>query len=212
MSPLRLNLGCGPTAVDGWVNVDRSPNVILDRLPALKNLLFAGGVLSPGHMASWPRNVVHFDVRKGLPYPEGSVEAIYSSHMLEHLYLDEARGVLQESRRVLARGGILRLALPDSEQLAANLVNGVTREVDDAGLEFNLALYAYPMERPSLKSRLVGNLGANVHRWQPTRSLVKKLLEGAGFQRIEERQFLDGELPDLSSVEHRQESFFIEAT
>jgi hypothetical protein len=28
---MRLNLGSGPRAVPGWVNIDPSPNIVLDR-------------------------------------------------------------------------------------------------------------------------------------------------------------------------------------
>jgi len=211
MSGLRLNLGCGPNAVDGWINIDRSPNVVLDRLPAVKQSLAKLRILSAPHMESWPREVVRVDVRKGLDYPTGSATAIYSSHMLEHMYLEEARAVLRESRRILAPGGVLRLALPDGEQIAADLIKGVAPDGEDPGLEFNRRLCAFSFEPPTRRQRIVGKFGGSPHRWQPTRGLVTMLLRQAGYSTVEECTFQVGRLPDVASVEHREESFFLEA-
>src|SRR5687767_10047258 len=84
--PDRLNLGCGLNSIDGWENLDRSPGLILDRAYPLKRLLHRAGLLTSEHMTRWPRNIRIHDVVKGLPYADASVSAIYSSHMLEHLY------------------------------------------------------------------------------------------------------------------------------
>ncbi len=209
--PVRVNLGCGPMAPAGWINIDGSPNVLLDRVRVVKRALRMLGVLSDAHMTSWPDEIVHFDVRKPLPFEAGSVECIYSSHLLEHLYLCDAQAVLGESRRVLATGGVLRLALPDAEQLAADLLNGVTDGTDDPGLYFNRRLWAHPLMRPSRRQKIASLFGGSTHRWQPTRSLVTSLLKEAGFTRVWECRFLQGNLPDLATVEHREESFFLEA-
>lgn len=212
MTGIRLNLGCGPYAAKGWINIDRSPNVVLDRFSAMKQLLAAVGILSGSHMVRWPREVVRVDVRKGLAYPTGSAEAIYSSHMLEHLYLDEARALLRESRRVLQPGGILRLALPDGEQIAVDLAKGISPDGDEPGLAFNRRLGAFPFHPPTGKQRLLARFGGSPHRWQPTRGLVTMLLEEAGFTAVDVCSYRTGRIPDLASVEHREESFFVEAT
>lgn len=95
----KVNLGCGLDAVDGWLNLDRSPSVLLRRFGPLKSLLHRVGVLADAHMVEWPNSVVRHDVQKGLPVADGSVEAIYTSHMLEHLPLPVVRDVLRECRR-----------------------------------------------------------------------------------------------------------------
>ncbi len=208
---MKLNLGCGLTAPIGWINIDRSPNLLLDQVRPVKRALGRLGLLSEAHMTSWPRNVFRVNVRKGLAYESGSIEAIYSSHMLEHIYLDEVTPILKECRRVICVGGVMRVALPDGEQWAAGLLAGDDRETGEPGLEFNKHLKAQPFARPSLQSRVVGVFGASPHRWQPTYSLVAKMFKDAGFVDVERREFLTGNLPDISSVEHRRDSLFIEA-
>lgn len=57
------------------------------------------------------------DVKKGLPYEDKTVDLMFSSHFLEHLTYEEAKGFLVECRRVMKKGAVLRLVLPDAEKL-----------------------------------------------------------------------------------------------
>ena len=83
----RVNIGCGPYPAPGWVNIDVLP---------------------------FP-NVHYWDCRRGLPFSDGAVTAIYSEHSFEHLDLDaEAKPYLQECLRCLRPGGVLRLVVPDA--------------------------------------------------------------------------------------------------
>ena len=85
-TPLRLNLGSGASPRAGFVNVDRDPRADL-----------------------------HLDVRRGLPFPDGSCAEIYAEHLLEHLaYPGEVEAVLRDWLRVLAPGGMLSLGVPDT--------------------------------------------------------------------------------------------------
>lgn len=84
--PLMVNLGSGPNHIDGWVDVD----------------LFGGDVVA--------------DLRRPLPFGDDSVACINAAHVLEHLrHPDEAWALLAECRRILRRGGRLRLVVPDIE-------------------------------------------------------------------------------------------------
>lgn len=50
-----------------------------------------------------------------LPYPDGSVDEIRASHILEHFTFAESQAALKEWARVLKPGGRIRLAVPDLE-------------------------------------------------------------------------------------------------
>ena len=54
----------------------------------------------------------------------GSVDGIWSSHVLEHVYAHEAPTVLAEFFRVLRLGGILGLQTPDLQAVGAYLAMG----------------------------------------------------------------------------------------
>ena len=63
-------------------------------------------------------NVLSVDVNSGLPFSSEFADVCYSSHVLEHLDKAGARNLIAECFRVLKRGGVIRLVLPDLEALA----------------------------------------------------------------------------------------------
>jgi predicted SAM-dependent methyltransferase len=83
---IRLNLGCGWDHKDGWTNVD----------------LFATSA------------DVHWDLRLGIPLPDGTVEAIIHEHMLEHLSLSDGFAFTRACLTALRPGGVLRIGVPDA--------------------------------------------------------------------------------------------------
>ena len=52
------------------------------------------------------------------PIPDSSIDAIWSSHNLEHLYRHEVPQALSEFMRVLCPNGLLFLTLPDLQRVA----------------------------------------------------------------------------------------------
>jgi len=90
--PLRLlNFGCGSTYHSEWVNLDAAP-------------------VSP--------EVIAHDLRRGFPHAADSFDAVYGSHVLEHLDPQAGMRLLQECFRVLKPGGIVRIVVPDLETMA----------------------------------------------------------------------------------------------
>ncbi|TKB92689.1 MAG: methyltransferase domain-containing protein [Nitrospira sp.] len=87
---MRANLGCGSQICAGWINVD---------------IVRTG----PG--------VVAHDLSTGIPLPDASCEVVYHSAVLEHLKRSDAHFFMRECVRVLQPGGILRVAVPDLEQI-----------------------------------------------------------------------------------------------
>jgi predicted SAM-dependent methyltransferase len=83
---LKLHLGCGEVKLDGWANVD---------------LVGAGAA------------DFIWDLRESLPFPAGSVNAIFHEHLLEHLTYWQGASLFGECRRLLRPGGILRVGVPD---------------------------------------------------------------------------------------------------
>jgi SAM-dependent methyltransferase len=210
-SPLRLNLGSGQFGPESWVNLDRSPSMVLRNLPRTKAALRRLGVINEFQALDWDPHIVRWDVTKGLPVAAGTVDAIYSSHFLEHIYLANAEKVLRECARVLRPGGIIRLALPDAQAWAEELLEADEDPTGEAGRRYHARLGAHHEAAPTGVGVLLAKLGGHVHRWQPTRGLVRAMLRDAGFSDVTDRKFKQGDLPDLDMIETREESFFTEA-
>ncbi len=86
-----LNVGCGASFHPAWVNVDITPS-------------------APG--------ILKADISQGLAFETESFDAVYHSHVLEHLGRGQAAALLRECFRVLRPGGILRVVVPDLESIA----------------------------------------------------------------------------------------------
>ena len=127
----KVNLGSGTTCLDDWVNIDSSFNARLAKYPRLRHLLFKVGILPKEYYeVPWSEHIHKImvrDVRKKLPFDDRSVDFIYSSHLIEHLRKDEAEKVLRECFRVLKKGGLIRLVVPDLELMARIYIKEIER-------------------------------------------------------------------------------------
>ena len=116
---LVLNLGCGYRTSDRCTNIDWSIPV---RLKGSRVGRRVAPLLLPADRRRQFRelsdNVMRHDLRKGIPFPDGSADAVYHSHVLEHIDRDQVPGFLAEVHRVLRPGGIHRVVVPDLEPQA----------------------------------------------------------------------------------------------
>ncbi len=91
-----LNLGCGATFHEDWINVD-----FVDH----------GG------------KVLAYDLRLGIPFADESFDVVYHSHVLEHMSKSWGEFFIAECFRVLRPGGLLRVVVPDLENIARTYLN-----------------------------------------------------------------------------------------
>lgn len=109
-----LNVGCGAHAHPEWNNVDSTRH--------------------PG--------VRRWDVRHPLPYPAECFDAVYGSHMLEHLAPDVGKRMVADLKRVLKPGGIIRLVVPDLEHICQEFLLRL-QEAEQRPTEQNLRRYEW---------------------------------------------------------------------
>jgi predicted SAM-dependent methyltransferase len=114
---------------------------------------------------------IWLDVTLGLPFRDNSVHGVYSSHLLEHLSVQDVRRLLTECYRVLKPGGALRLVVPSLEY----------------------AIQAYIQDKPALlpdwpdRYRSIGGrfnnlmLCGNQHATLLDFTFIEELLKDAGF-------------------------------
>jgi len=86
-----LNVGCGRTWHPDWTNID---------------------------LICMDQSVQVADICEGLPFAGQTFDAVYHSHLLEHLDVEQGQNLVAECFRVLRPEGILRIVVPDLEQIA----------------------------------------------------------------------------------------------
>jgi Methyltransferase domain len=162
------------------------------RLPFLRPLLVRRG------MADFPQGVEYGDVVKGLPVTPGSARAVYSSHVLEHLALEEFRQALRNVYGYLEPGGVFRLVVPDLELRARQYLTASDAE---AGTRFVRSLYMGTESKGSLTSALKLTLSRAAHLWMWDEKGLKAELEKAGFADVRRAEFGDNPDPAFHDVE-----------
>lgn len=57
-----------------------------------------------------------YDLLKGIPFPDNSIDLIYTSHTLEHFSFNKINYILSECYRTLKKGGELSIAVPNARE------------------------------------------------------------------------------------------------
>jgi len=223
---VKINLGCGPVGKDDWVNVDWGVLAFLHKFPAAGKVASWLRLLPQQYQVAWPKNLILHNCKKGLPFQSGSVDYIYTSHMIEHFRKFEALKVLIESLRILKTGGIVRVVVPDFELLVRKylekdagyfkMINQLVNASDAAPalLLETLQDILYPRShkvRLSFSST-IRDLFVRPHLWMYDYESLGALLREAGFTTINGRSFREGQVPDLDVLDKFPElSLYVEA-
>ena len=195
---MKLHLGAFNQSVDGWVNTDITPHIWISKIPFLASILFHISLMSTEryqeHKEKKFSRLKYLDLTKPLPYPTDSISAIFSSHVLEHLFIDEVELLIPEMYRVLKPGGVSRIVVPDLEKILA------LWDVEDPR-PFLSGIFEIS-ERGSVK---------NSHHCGFTGKFLSKLTSKAGFSRHSVEKYHEGKCPDIDKLDNRPESLFFEA-
>ena len=93
---MKLNIGCGKTYKEGFINIDAFDSTVADKIMPANDLKFSSN----------------------------SIDEIQSIQLIEHLGLFNAIYALSEWFRVLKPGGNLIIETPNLEKSFKNFING----------------------------------------------------------------------------------------
>jgi predicted SAM-dependent methyltransferase len=178
---VKLHLGCGTVYKDGWINTDNNSDGNIEKLD------------------------FSYDLSRGIPLPDNSVDYIYNEHLIEHLTREDGAVFLTECLRTLRTGGVLRLSTPD--------LDAAIREYQDPAL-FNeykpiRDKYGYGDFSPCQTFNI--NLRAWGHQFLYNKSEMNALLSdiGIGNDKIAFCNTNESNDPNLRNLETRFDTGFI---
>jgi predicted SAM-dependent methyltransferase len=159
----KLHLGSGPHRITGWANID---------------------------MTGW-RNVI-WDLRRRLPIPPGTIRFIYSQHFIEHIPRADALALLKNCKKLLSRGGTIRISTPNLHRAAEDYLAGHIPRLPDTEW-----YPATPCVAINEAMRLWG------HQFVYDADELTRLLKEAGFSDIRSMQWGESGHPELRGLETR---------
>ena len=191
---LNVQYGCGLSSPEGWINFDSSPTLRLQKIPLLGKFV---------KKVDFPKSVRYGDIIRGLPgISPGSCDAVYCSHVLEHLSLEDFRKALKNSFELLKRGGIFRCVLPDLEYS----INRYFEERQTKPLEASMVFMKNTLlgieSRPkTIKEKIISSFGNSHHLWMWDKASLEEELRKAGFTSVRACAFNDSANPAFKAVE-----------
>ena len=195
---MKLHLGAFDCSVDGWCNTDITQHLWVGRIPGLAWLLWKFSLIPSEryeqHNKGVFRQLRYLDLTRPLPFADGSVEAIFSSHVFEHLFRGEVASLIAECFRVLKPGGIIRVVVPDLERVVALFDSENPRS-------FIREIYEISV-RAQVK---------NAHHCGFTGPLLSELFKKSGYSEVAVLDFGVGQCPDIVHLDNRPSSLFFEA-
>ncbi len=235
-----LNLGCGSRTSAHCINVDWSPYLRLKRNPFGSKLapLLLRGERGERFRALDETILVH-DLRRPLPMGDASVDAVYHSHVLEHLDRNLTAPFLAEVWRVLRRGGIQRIVVPDLEACCRRYLDHFDLCLTNPDMAIEHDRYIgdiieqmvrreavgsskQPPARRFLENLLLGDARrrGETHQWMYDRVNLSVLLSDVGFREITFLDYKTSAIPGWHEIrldeledggEHIAGSLYVEA-
>ena len=169
----KLNLGCGPNPIPGWLNTEVEPR---------------------------DGSVAFLDAAAPFPLPSASFDFVFAEHMIEHIPRADGLAMLRECARVLKPGGVIRIATPDLRRLAGLLARPegaaereYVREATDRFL---------PHSRRYRPGLVVNNFFTGFgHAFIYDAETLRDALEDVGFEHCRAVESGASRLPELAGLE-----------
>lgn len=194
MTKRYVQYGCGFTAPAEWVNYDASPTLRFERLPLM-------GKLYTRNKQRFPENVKYGDIVKGLPEESGSCDAVYCSHILEHLAYEDFLTALKNTWKILKPGGTFRGVVPDLRAAVTSYMEEFDKLEAPANELMRNTMLGVESRAKNLPGQVKNLYGNSKHLWMWDYKSLAFELQKAGFTHIRPCTFGDSADPLFSFVE-----------
>lgn len=201
-NPLKINCGSGLAVTQGWYNVDASLNALFAGSPTfmLKRLFRLSRANEYFSESDYLRilktcKYIHHNIQYGIPFTDNSVDVVYSSHMLEHLFSEDAKTFMKEAFRVLKRGGVARICVPDLDY--------ALEMIHEGKIELSFEMFFFQVKSHNYLAR---------HKYMYNFDMLKKLFEETGFKDVTRCEYKKSQkIPDVNLLDVKpDETLYIE--
>lgn len=212
-SQVCLNIGCGNSPAEGWLNIDSSPHLRASKVPIVGSM-----VLRQAKNKDGIRRAVYGDIVHGLKLQSGSCELVFASHVLEHLTVTDFDKALDNIYAYLRPGGILRVIVPDLRYYIERYRSDCEDEAlaSEAALRFmTLSGVAGVGSRNTLSARMREALSNRRHQMMWDEASLTAALARHGFKEIHTcryRDWGDGRFATVEAEALHERSICLEAT
>ena len=203
----KLNIGCGLCVGKDWINIDGSWNAWFANHRNLARLFTP--IIGTG-WKKWSQGIIGLTVKRRLPFKPESIDAIYSSHFLEHISRQDCKYLLQACHDVLKHGGIFRVVVPDLEGQTRKYIKEIdkfssfTSPLPANRYLKNLGIFRASSNKSDFMYRLYQNIfDHHTHFWMYDAISMSALLEKTGFGSIQRKTAWESNIPDIEQVERK---------
>lgn len=181
----RFHLGCGTVFLKDWLNIGYWSH------------------LEHGQLYSNPNQtentiLLNYDLRYGIPAEDESLNAVYHSHLLEHLTFKEGLAFLGKVYNALKPGGIHRIIVPDLRAFAQAYLEDndlLLKKYQEHVLAGEAEIY---QTKASIFMGMLHNHGHQMgYDWE-TLSWALKI---TGFKKIRQTLFQESDMSDIKEIE-----------
>jgi len=167
----KLNIGAQGDALKGWLNTD----------------IWAGSA-----------NLAFLDATKTFPIADETFDYVLSEHMIEHITYEKADFMIKECRRILKKGGKIRIATPSLEKFTG--FDPANKSVKEYFENHVKQLYGIPV--PCENDYIVNYIFYNFyHKFIYGKASITHLLQSNGFGEIGFYKPSESDDPNLQDVE-----------
>lgn len=220
---IKLNLGSGPRALNDWINIDYGLLAFVHKFKIYQIIKF---LIPNKYNFEWSVKIKFYNICKGLPYNDESVDFIYTSHFLEHVKTYEVEYILKECYRVMKNESIIRIVVPDIKKMVKKYVEHDNQYFEELKNVYNYKVYndslidhinimLYPEYNYVKKSGLIWKIIKFLdkpHAWMYDFESLSYLLKNVGFKKINQFEPFEGECPNIDFLDmHPLISLHVEA-
>lgn len=204
----KIQYGCGPgPQPKGWINFDSSPTLLISKIPIFGHLLTSKRV-------KFEKKTRYGDIVKGIPIREETCDAVFCSHVLEHLSYDDFLVAIKNTHRILKNNSIFGLIVPDFEYHINQYINDINSDSKSSAsisLLRNTHLGYEKHRAKTVFDRIISIYGNSRHLWMWDKYSLTKKLENVGFHsiKIHEKCDSDNMFNEVVNEERLINSLFI---